>query len=277
MKKWAIVLATVLLVTLAVPIMAGSESLYNVIDFKFHHYKNGIGYGNCPVYTAPSLDAYRCSNGKASVSTNSDMWVGGFEVGSGWLLVRYETSNGGVRVGYIPPSYIQGFKTSIDRLKFSYIAQTAASSIIVTDNPLNANTSFAMLSPGQQYHILGKYTYYGNWWYIEFYVNGQIARGFINRDTTAVNNGSGTYSTDIGSPSSSPYGGRKIGEVRISGDARLVRQNAGTEYPMVARVSYPGQYPCYDEKIGTNGARWFYIYVDGVWGWIAEGAASLYR
>ncbi|MBR3741249.1 MAG: hypothetical protein IKN04_12480 [Clostridia bacterium] len=279
-KKIICLLLCIVLMILALPALAatgtGNTSLYNVIDFKFHHYERGIGYGNCPVYTAPSTRAYRCANGKASVDTNSDMWVGGFESGSGWLMVRYETSNGGVRVGYIPPDYIRGFKTDIDPLKFSYIEQTATSSILITDNPLNANSSFATLSRGETYYILGKYTYYGNWWYIECYVDGQIARGFINRDTTAVDNGSGTYSTNLGEPALSPYGGRKIGEVLVRGDASMVRQNAGSEYNMVARVSYPERYPCYDEKTGTNGRRWFYIYVDGVWGWISEGVATIF-
>ncbi len=300
LKKVFCFLIVAMLLVLALPTIGlGSSSLYNVIDFKFHHKPNGIGYGNCPVYTAPSTSAYRAANGKASVDTNHDMYIGGFETGSGWLLVRYETSNGGVRVGYIPPNYINGFKTDIDRLKFSHIEQTATSCIDITDNPLNTNTSFATLSPGETYYILGKYTYYGNWWYVECYVNGQIARGFIDRDTTLVYNGSssnqtgysntgssgytstysnsgnGSYTNDFRDPGRGPQGQRRIGTVRVQGEARIVRQNAGQEYNMVARVAYPDEYPCYDEKIGTNGRRWFLIYVDGVWGWISEGVSSL--
>ena len=159
-KKMICTLLAVILIGLAIPDTGlGSSSLYNVIDFKFHHYQTGIGYGSCPVYTAPSTSAYRTANGKASVDTNHDMWVGGFETGSGWLLVRYETSNGGVRGGYIPPNYLNGFTTpNIDRLKFSHIQQQATSYIDITDNPLNYNTSFATLSPGDTYYILGKYT-----------------------------------------------------------------------------------------------------------------------
>ena len=273
-KRFISVLLAVILMTLVLPALA-SSSLYNVIDFKFHHYQYGIGYGNCPVYTAPSTSAYRAANGKASVDTNHDMWVGGFETGSGWLLVRYETNNGGVRVGYIPPNYINGFKTSIDRLKFSHIQQTATSYIDITDNPLNYNTSFGTLSPGDTYYILGKYTYYGNWWYIECRVNGQIARGFIDRDSTAVDNGSGNYSSDIGVPDRGPQGQHKIGMVRVQGDARIVRRNHDQNSDMVARVNYPEEYPCYDDQRGANGRRWFLIWVDGVWGWISEGVSAL--
>lgn len=270
-RKIVCVLLAAMLTVLALPAQAADSSLLNVIDFKFRHYENGIGYGNCPVYTAPSKSAYRGADGKASVDTNHDMWVGGFETGSGWLLVRYDTSYGIARVGYIPPEFIRGFKTDFDKLKFSYIEQKATDYINITDNPLNSNTSFGTLSPGQTYYILGKYTYYGNWWYIECYINGQVARGFIDRNTTPVDNGSGKYSTDIGEPEFGPQGQRKIGRVRIQGEAKIVRQNAGPKAEMVARVNYPEEYPCYDRKTGDNGNVWYLIWVDGVWGWISSG------
>ena len=43
-----------------------ADRLRNVPDFKFKNHENGIGYGNCPVYTAPSEEAFRCADGKAS-------------------------------------------------------------------------------------------------------------------------------------------------------------------------------------------------------------------
>ena len=82
-RKIVCILLAVMLAAAALPALAatptnGSSSYnYNVIDFKFHHYPNGIGYGNCPVYTAPSTSAYRTANGKASIDTNHDMWIGG--------------------------------------------------------------------------------------------------------------------------------------------------------------------------------------------------------
>ena len=274
-RKIVCILLAVLLAVSALPVLAAtptdgtSSYYYNVIDFKFHHYPNGIGYGNCPVYTAPSASAYRTANGKASIDTNHDMWIGGFETGSGWLMVRYETNNGGVRVGYIPPENIRGFKTDIDKLKFSYIEQTAAGYIKITDNPLNNNTSFATLSPGETYHILGQYTYYGNWWYIECYVNGQIARGFIDR---------GRDKDIIGEPEFGPDGQRKIGRVRVQGDKKFVRKDANPNSDRVATVSYPEDFPCYDRKIGSNGNRWYLIWVYDYYtfGWISEGVSTFY-
>lgn len=298
-RKIVCVLLTVMLASVVLPALAAtptntsySSYSYNVIDFKFHHYPNGIGYGNCPVYTAPSTFAYRGANGKASVDTNCDMWVGGFETGSGWLLVRYDINGGTARVGYIPPEYIRGFQTDIDRLKFSYIEQTATGYINITDNPLNSNTSFAVLEPGETYYILGQYTYYGNWWYIECYVNGQVARGFIDRRSAGSNNGGGVntaydtvYNTayiytevNNGEPDCGPQGQRKIGTVRVQGEKRFVRKNAGQEYDKVATVSYPETFPCYDRKEGTNGRQWYLIWVDSksTWGWISEGVSTFY-
>ncbi len=250
---------------------SGDSELYRVLDFKFHEYKYGIGYGSLPVYTAPSLNAYRCANGKATIDTNDDMFIGGFDA-TGWLMVRYETNNGAVRVGYVQPDKVRGFKTDIDTLEFSYIPQVAQGRISLTDDPMLISAPFAMLDAGETYYILGKYTYYGNWWYIECTVDGKVARGFINRDTTLVNNGSGVYTTNLGAPPVSPLGTDQMGIVTVQGTAKIVRRNAGTEFEMVARVNGSEQYPAYASKIGTNGNTWYYIYVDGVWGWISSAS-----
>ena len=284
-RKSICALLALMLLAPALPALAATSNstpLYNVIDFRFHHYPNGIGYGNCPVYTAPSTSAYRGANGKASVDTNHDMWVGGFETGSGWLMVRYDINGGTARVGYIPPEYIRGFKTDIDKLKFSYIEQKASGSIKITDNPLNSNTFFATLSPGETYYILGQYTYYGNWWYIECYVDGQVARGFIDRGgsqsaSNSVKPNQTSTSTQY-EPEFGPQGQSKIGRVRVQGESKSVRKNAGEEYDRVAKVSYPENFPCYDKKIGTSGRWWYLIWVNSynTWGWISEGVSTFY-
>ena len=254
---------------------SGGGDIYNVPDFTFRYYEHGLGCGSCPVYTAPSTKAYRCANGKASCWTESDLFVGGFEE-TGWLMIRYNTSDGGVRVGYIPPSYVLSFKADI-RLKFVHIPQTATGRIEVTDNPLDPNSAFAVLDPGETYYILGRYTYYGNWWYIECTVDGQVARGFIDRGNTPVSV-NGQITANIGNPERSPYGGKRIGTVVINGDpgmTRIVRENAGAEYDLVTRVYGEDEYPAYAMKTGTNGNTWYYIYVNGDWGWISSGVSRL--
>ena len=156
------------------------QKLNSLPPFKFENHKNGIGYGNCPVYSAPSEDAYRAANGKASCSTNTKMADAGFV--SGWLLVRYETNNGNYRVGYIPPKYVRGFKSSMYP-HFDQIPAVADDDIYVTDNPMSHIGSFAKLDYGESFYIISKYDYYKKdgyeWWYIQCTVDGKPACGFI--------------------------------------------------------------------------------------------------
>lgn len=186
-KTMSALLSVLLLVGLVFNASAGtsisssgsSSSNAGIKDFLFSEMKDGIGCGVCPVYTAPSLNAFRANDGKATCATDYPLFIAGFNP-EGWLLVRYSTNNGSTRVGYIPPSYVKGFSSS-KRISFSYVQATAASSLYVTDNPMNNYSAFAVLDPGEAYYILGSYTYYGNWWYIECTVDGLVARGFIEK------------------------------------------------------------------------------------------------
>ena len=103
-----------------------SEQLNNLPPFKFEKHKDGIGYGVCPVYTAPSTESYRCAEGKAACDTNSKMDDAGYV--SGWLLVRYETNSGNYRVGYIPPKYVRDYKSKMSP-HFGYIPAVAEDTI----------------------------------------------------------------------------------------------------------------------------------------------------
>jgi hypothetical protein len=160
--------------------IGGSKSTQTEIpEFLFINMKDGIGCGLCPVYTAPSLDAYRCNNGKAECATDYPLYIGGFNA-ERWLLVRYSTNSGGTRVGYIPPNYVKSF-THWQTLNFSYVATVADATLYVTDNPLDGYSAFATLDSGETYYILGDYNYHGDWWYIECTVDGKVARGFIEK------------------------------------------------------------------------------------------------
>ena len=156
------------------------QQLNNLPPFKFAKHKKGIGYGPCPVYTAPSTSAYRTANGRATCATNSAMDEAGFV--NGWLLVRYETNKGNYNVGYIPPKYVKNFKSSMGP-HFGYIPAVANEAIPITNDPMNHYNTFATLAPGEEFHVISKYNYYADqgleWWYIECMVDGQVARGFI--------------------------------------------------------------------------------------------------
>lgn len=184
-KGLCLLLSVVLLTAFAFSASAGTSISGNksadteIPKFLFVNFKDGIGCGLCPVYTAPSLDAYRCNDGKAECATDSALYVGGFNA-EGWLMIRYGTNNGSTRVGYIPPSYVKGFKYW-KKLDFSYVEKTADATLYVTDNPLDNYSAFATLDTGETYYILADYTYHGNWWYIECTVDGMIARGFIEK------------------------------------------------------------------------------------------------
>lgn len=181
MKKAILFLVAAVMILMTAACALADGSLYDVKPFKFQHMEDGLYRGVCPVYSAPYKDAYRANNGRASVSTDGTLVdIGGFS--NGWLLVRYETNNGAYRVGWIPPKYVKGIRTSMTP-HFSYIRQTADEEIDVSDNnkePFNTSSYFAQLEPGDVYYILGKYNYkVAEQWYIEFEWEGCTARGFI--------------------------------------------------------------------------------------------------
>jgi len=187
-KSLYLLVLVVLLISVAFDVSAGtsiggtsggSGTSVKIPEFLFIPMHDGIGCGRCPVYTAPTMEAYRCNDGKAECNTNYDMYIGGFN-NEGWLMVRYGTNNGATRVGYIPPKYVKNFK-HWKKLDFSYVKTIAQSKINVTDNPMSNYSAFAYLDPGETYYILGDYNYYGDWWYIECMVDGMIARGFIEK------------------------------------------------------------------------------------------------
>jgi len=262
-----------------------AERLRAVPDFKFFHHPEGIGYGVCPVYSAPSVDAYRLSNGRACVATDFDMYEAGFDSG-GWLLVRYETNDGGVNVGYIPPDFVRGFRSRTSCCKtFDYIPVTAEKEIHVTNNPLLRGSAFAVLDPGEKFHILAKYTYHGDWYYIECFVDGQVARGFIDRGEStfylgdqeggeeAVNAGS------LGNPDISPLGTSRICDIIVSygrnGERKIVHGAPGYQTERVQYVDAGKRYPCYSVTT-VDGIEWYYIWMEDVskWGWISSEYAS---
>ena len=271
-----------------------AEQLRKVPEFKFWHHENGIGYDVCPVYTAPSIYAFRTANGRACVATDYEMYDAGFV--DGWLLVRYETSIGGTNVGYIPPQYIQGFKSNWGTREFAYVPVTAAQTIKVTNNPLMPGSAFAIMDPGECFHILGKYNYHYDWWYIECMVDGQVARGFIDRQSSSFYLGDMSYDsyyedTDqgqavtiatLGNPAVSPLGTEQIGYVVVqygtTGARKNVRVSPDPDSSIVAHVEPEDRYPCYASKVGTTGRVWYYIWIEEVskWGWISSGIATLY-
>lgn len=256
--------------------------LLQVLDFKFRDKEEGIGTGSAPVYTAPSEDSIRLSNGRASVNVSGKIGVLGHE--NGWLMVRYNIGKTGEknprsRVGYIPPSYSRKYQTGTDKIGFSAIPVQLAAEIEITDSPRANYVSYGTLAEGTDITVLGKYTYTGNWWYIETTLDGKLTRGFINRTEAALRIDGKVYTgnAELGYPAVSPKGSGQTGTVTINGaakDAMIVRRSAGAENPMVARVHGGDEYPCYGSETLESGRVWYLIWVDGVWGWFSGGLST---
>ncbi len=256
--------------------------LLQVLDFKFKDKDEGIGTGSAPVYTAPSEDSIRLSNGRASCNVARKIGVLGHV--DGWLMVRYNIGKNGektplARVGYIPPKYSRKYQTGTDKIGFSAIPVQLAGEIEITDNPRGNSIPYGTLGEGTDITILGKYTYTGNWWYIETTLDGKLTRGFINRTEAALRIDGKVYTgnTELGYPAVSPDGSGQTGTVSINGtakDAMIVRRSAGAENAMVARVHGGDEYPCYGAVTLQSGRTWYHIWVDGVWGWFSGGLST---
>ena len=253
-------------------------ALLKVPDFKFFVRDKGIGKGSCPVYTAPSEDSLRLADGNAVVNVETEISVGGVE--NGWLMVRCEIKDKKARVGYIPPEYSKRLKANVSKLAFDSIPVKLAASIDITDNPRSNSTPFGTLPKGTEVTVLGKYTYTGNWWYVETKLNERLTRGFINRSEAKLKIDGKVYTgnEELGFPAVSPMDTTKVGMITVQGkenDAMIVRKHANINATMVARVYGGETFPCYGEKMGANDRPWYYIWVDGVWGWFSSGIATL--
>lgn len=252
-------------------------ALLEVPDFKFHVRTEGIGEGVFPVYTAPSEDSLRLADGRANCTADVEISVAGYV--DGCLMVRYEIRDGKARVGYIMKNYSRGLKADVGNLQFASIPVKLAEAADITDNPRSNHTPFGTLPADTEITVLGKYTYTGNWWYIETKLDGKLTRGFIDRSTAAIEADGTVYRGNeaLGHPVASPDGNRRTGTVTVAGseeDARLVRKEATADSHMVARVYGEETYPCFGAAEGANQKEWYCIWVDGVWGWISSAVAT---
>ena len=255
-----------------------------VPDFKFQQHKTGIGKGTLNVYTAPSNSSYRV--GRAAVDISGEIAESGRV--DDWLLVRYKTSKDLIRIGYIHGNEIKDFKSSMPQIKGDMIPVTAANKIQVTDGPVRKPAYFGTIEPGQTFWILRKYTYTGNWWYVECTIEGKTARGFISRKDALFCLGAGAdissataYNIDtLGYPEISPRNTGIIGHFQVAaGPRKLVRADADSNSTQITVAYFDRYYPCYDFVDAGNGKGWYYIWVeeDSKWGWIHSTNGELIR
>ncbi len=176
----------------------GGKSIWNSYSSGFDtlqgfEYLHLDGGQKLAVYSAPSADSWRGANGKAMVSTNGDIFYGGYE--SGWILVMYETNNGSVRVGYVDAGEIRGRQPQGPYLSFSYAPATMFSGADLTDDPARLASSITYLPEGTQVTYLTNYYNRYAWAYIETYVGGERVRGFVPSASLSIGS---TADDDVG-------------------------------------------------------------------------------
>ncbi len=127
------------------------------------------------VYSAPSARSWRGANGKAAITSGSEIFVAGTE--DGWILIMYELESGVIRAGYIDSRKIDGQFTSGDALSFSGTQMTLVAAAEMTDDPVRKNATIGKLKKGTKVTCLAEYR---GMIYVEAKVSGKTARGFIS-------------------------------------------------------------------------------------------------
>lgn len=154
------------------------------------------------VYSAPSIMSWRGANGKAAVSRNGTLLAAGKD--KGWLLVMYETNNGGVRVGYINPAEygkaIGSDGKEFDyQLEFEYTEAEITEDCVLTDDPAAGKTVIRQMKKGENVVYLTNFFNHSSWAYIETTIDGQPVRGFIPAECVSENqNTVGSIRTKLG-------------------------------------------------------------------------------
>ena len=160
--------------------VAGTEKQAReyVIKFGVEH---ALGeHDKYPIYSAPDLNAVRGANGKAMLATSGGADSAGWE--GAWLLMRYEKSNGGYRVGWVPKSELNMITIEATRsVNFAYWTVTLAEDCALTDDPLMESEILAYADRGEQLVYLAYYRYKQGkeYAYVRGELNGQPVCGFI--------------------------------------------------------------------------------------------------
>lgn len=136
-----------------------------------------------PVFDGPGAHYRRGAGGKAAVGTNGRVYVAGWE--AGWLMVMYQLSKGGVRVGFVNPANIKNTTVIAPQLAFENVITKTVSAATLTEDPLMTLNTVAQLPAGASVVWLTRYhTATGIWDYVETTVNGQVCRGFLPQGVT---------------------------------------------------------------------------------------------
>jgi hypothetical protein len=139
-----------------------------------------------PVFTAPSIDAYRANNGKATCSTNGAVYGLGWE--NGWMLMLYEANHAGqYRVGYIwSPKIKKGAQDNLGQLGWDGSSCEVLETVNVTDDPALTGNTLTTVYAGQTVVYLTTMYNDGAWDYVETTIDGRTARGFVPSGSLSI-------------------------------------------------------------------------------------------
>ena len=135
------------------------------------------------VYSAPSDRSWRGANGKAAITSGSEIFVAGKD--GNWVLIMYELASGVIRVGYVDSSKITGQYASGGALSFAGTEMTLTQGAVMTDDPIRQAGTIAKLKKGAKVTCLAEYQ---GWIYVEAKVSGKTARGFIPPSSLGLGN-----------------------------------------------------------------------------------------
>lgn len=134
---------------------------------------NFAGGQKYEVYSGPGTQYLRANSGRAAVSTND--WIQVFGSENGFILIQYDLSSTQNRFGYIPQSALPS-GISVSPLAFSFADAVVIENTVLTDDPLNSQSSLRTLNKGD---IVKWLAIMGDWVYAEADFSGQPVRGFV--------------------------------------------------------------------------------------------------
>ena len=118
-----------------------------------------LGYFNrkqsLAVDTGPGKGYHRANKGKASVSTNGEVWCFGTDAGGEYYLILYELNNGKHRIGYVRRDDISGgydlTQTPIPRCD---VQVKFVQDAVLTDDPGASNAKLCTIRNGARATLL---------------------------------------------------------------------------------------------------------------------------
>lgn len=157
-----------------------AEGLFPELLFSLGTFTKGQKFA---VYSAPSAKSWRGANGKAAITSGSEIFVAGTD--GSWILICYELNSGVTRVGYINSQKITGSYASPAPLTFANTPMVLAESAVLTDDPVHQEGTIGKLKKGTTVTCLAEYR---GLIYVEARISGKTARGFIPPSALGLEN-----------------------------------------------------------------------------------------